>query len=237
MNEHTYVGGELELFAHAHHWKRYWISKLRPFIRGAVLEAGAGIGTNTAILRDGTESRWVCLEPDPRLAAELKQKISNSPACRSSEILTGTIDSLPERDSFDTILYIDVLEHIPDDRREIQRAACRLRPNGRLIVLSPAHGWLYSPFDKAIGHCRRYTARALRHLTPHNLRVEKSFYLDSVGLLASATNRVLLRQSMPKPGQLRVWDNFMVPCSRWLDPLTAHRVGKSVVCVWERSGP
>jgi SAM-dependent methyltransferase len=237
MNEHTYVGGELELFAHAHHWKRYWISKLRPFIRGAVLEAGAGIGTNTVILRDGTESRWVCLEPDPGLVAELRQKISNSPACRSSEIVTGTIDSLPEQDSFDTILYIDVLEHIPDDRREVQRAGYRLKPNGRLIVLSPAHGWLYSPFDKAIGHCRRYTARTLRQLTPDNVRVKELFYLDSVGLLASAANRVLLRQSMPKPEQLRVWDNFMVPCSRLLDPLTAHRVGKSVVCVWERNQP
>ena len=236
MNEHTYVGGELELFAHAHHWKRYWISKLRPFIRGAVLEVGAGLGTNTVILRAGTESRWFCLEPDPGLVAELKQKISDAPTCRSSEIVTGTIDSLPARDSFDTFLYIDVLEHIPDDRHEVERAACRLKDNGRLIVLSPAHGWLYSPFDKAIGHCRRYTAGTLRRLTPDNLRVKELFYLDSVGLLASTANRVLLRQSMPSREQLRVWDNFMVPCSRLLDPLTAHRFGKSVACVWERSG-
>jgi SAM-dependent methyltransferase len=235
MNEHTYVGGELELFAHAHHWKRYWISKLRPFIRGAVLEVGAGIGTNTTILRDGTESRWVCLEPDPKLVTELKRKLSDSRASRSSEIVTGTIDALPEQDSFDTILYIDVLEHIPDDRGEIRRAACRLRPNGHLVVLSPAHAWLYSPFDKAIGHCRRYTTRTLCQLTPPDLRAKKSFYLDSVGLLASMANRVLLRQSMPKPGQLGVWDNFMVPCSRLLDPFTAHRIGKSVVCVWERN--
>ena len=233
MNEHTYVGGELEIFAHAHHWKRYWISKLRPFIRGAVLEAGAGIGTNTTILRDGTESRWVCLEPDPELAAELKQKISNSPACRSSEIVTGTIDSLPEQDSFDTILYIDVLEHIPDDRDEVERAAGRLKPNGRLIVLSPAHGWLYSPFDKAIGHCRRYTSAGLKQLTPPSLRVKRASYLDSVGLLASAANRLLLQQSMPKSGQLRFWDTVMVPISRLIDPLTGYRVGKSVICVWE----
>ena len=235
MNEHTYVGGELELFAHAHHWKRYWISKLRPFIRGAVLEVGAGIGTNTTILRDGTESRWVCLEPDPSLVAELKQKISASSTASTSEIVTGTIDSLTDGDSFDTILYIDVLEHIPDDRREVQKAACRLKPGGHVIVLSPAHAWLYSPFDKAIGHCRRYTTRALCRLTPPGLWVKKAFYLDSVGLLASTANRVLLRQSMPKPGQLRLWDNIMVPCSRLLDPFTAHRLGKSVVCIWERS--
>src|SRR6185503_3856669 len=130
----------------------------------------------------------------------------------------------PAQPSFDTILYIDVLEHIEDDRRELERAACRLKPGGRIIVLSPAHGWLYSPFDKAIGHCRRYTTTMLRELTPPALRIEKAFYLDSVGLLASSANRLLLKQSMPRPKQLKVWDKLMVPCSRLLDPITGHRL-------------
>jgi hypothetical protein len=63
----------------------------------------------------------------------------------------------------------------------------------------------------------------------------KAFYLDSVGLLASAANRLLLKQSLPTARQIQVWDNFMVPCSRLLDPLTGYLAGKSVVAVWERS--
>jgi SAM-dependent methyltransferase len=234
MSEQSYVGGELELFAHAHHWKRYWISKVRPFIRGDVLEVGAGLGTNTVMLCAGTEPRWLCLEPDPKLVADLKQKIATHNRTRRCEVLTGTIDSLPPGDRFDTLLYIDVLEHIPDDGAEARRAAERLKPGGCLIVLSPAHQWLYSPFDKAIGHCRRYTTAMLRKLTPPTLHVKRAMYLDSVGLLASAANRLLLQQSMPKPGQLRLWDNVMVPISRVIDPLAGYRVGKSVVCVWER---
>jgi SAM-dependent methyltransferase len=235
MNTHTYVGEELDLFAHAHHWKSYWASRLRPCIHGDVLEVGAGLGVNTALLRTGTESRWVCLEPDPALVARLSATVKGSPNCASCEVVTGTIDSLPADQKFDTILYIDVMEHIAEDQEEVRRAASRLKPGGRLIVLSPAHNWLYSPFDKAIGHCRRYTTRMLKSLTSANLRVACAFYLDSVGLLASTANRLLLRQSMPKAGQLRFWDNFMVPCSRVLDPLTANRIGKSVVCIWERS--
>jgi len=235
MNTHTYVGGELELFAHAHHWKRYWASRLRPCIGGDVLEVGAGLGTNTLLLRDGTESRWVCLEPDGSLVAQLKKNIARSRNCTSCEVVTGTIESLPAQDRFDTVLYIDVLEHIAQDSEEVQRAAQRLKPGGRLIVLSPAHGWLFSPFDQAIGHCRRYTTAKLKNLTSDDLRVACAFYLDSVGLLASAANRLLLKQSMPKPSQLRFWDSYMVPCSRLLDALTAYRVGKSVVCVWERN--
>ena len=65
MNNHRYVGGELDLFAQAQRWKDYWISRLRPFIAGSVLEVGAGIGANTVLLRTQSQARWLCLEPDP----------------------------------------------------------------------------------------------------------------------------------------------------------------------------
>ncbi|MEI7733408.1 MAG: class I SAM-dependent methyltransferase [Verrucomicrobiota bacterium] len=234
MSEQTYVGGELALFAHAHRWKAYWISRLRPFLGGAVLEVGAGIGSNTLLLRLGNERRWVCLEPDAQLAAQLKQRIAETPACRNSEVHIGTLESLASTEVFDTILYIDVLEHIEDDCGELRRAARHLAPGGRLVVLSPAHGWLFSPFDKSIGHFRRYTAKMLASLTPPELCLARAFYLDSVGLLASAANRLLLRQSLPTLKQIQVWDRFMIPCSRILDPLTGHRLGKTVVGVWER---
>ncbi len=231
MTEQHYVGGELELFAAAERWKSYWASRIAPYLRGAVLEVGAGLGSNTPLLRRGADSRWVCLEPDPALATALRAAVA--PA---AEVRTGTVASLDAGELFDCILYIDVLEHIGPDREEVEHAARHLRPGGHLIVLSPAHGWLFSPFDRAIGHYRRYTTGALRALTPATLRVERCFYLDSVGMLASAANRLLLRQSLPNAGQIRLWDRVMVPCSRLLDPCLGYSVGKSVVCVWKREG-
>jgi SAM-dependent methyltransferase len=234
MTDHTYVGGELELFAHAQHWKRYWIDSLRKYIRGSVLEVGAGIGANTSLLRNGSEPRWVCLEPDAALASTLRENLSAFPSCATCEVRASTIELLPPAERFDSILYIDVLEHIQDDEGEVHRAARHLNPGGAIIALSPAHDWLFSEFDRAIGHCRRYTTRALAALTPPGLKVARTFYLDSVGLLASAGNRFLLRQSLPNAKQIRLWDDLMVPCSRFLDPLTNHRLGKTAVCVWER---
>lgn len=236
MNEQSYVGEELALFAEARHWKDYWVSKLRPHIHGTVLEAGAGLGTNTLLLRGATGQRWVCLEPDPKLSAALRQRIGESALTPPPEARTGTLDSLPVAEQFDTIIYIDVLEHIEDDRGEVRKAASHLNAGGRLIVLAPAHPWLFSPFDQAIGHYRRYTAPTLAGLTPPGLRLIASFYLDSVGLLASAANRLFLRQSIPSAKQLRCWDNFMVPSSRVVDRIVAFRLGKTVVCVWEREG-
>jgi SAM-dependent methyltransferase len=235
MSEQVYMGGELKLFARAGRWKQYWSSQLRPFIQGAVLEVGAGIGANTLRLRSGSERRWVCLEPDPSLAAALREQLADTPLNPTAEVVTGTLDALEPAERFDSILYIDVLEHIEDDRGELERAAQHLAPGGQLIILAPAHAWLFSPFDQAIGHFRRYTARDLSGLTPPGVRLVSAFYLDSVGLLASAANRLLLRQSLPSTRQIQVWDSLMVPCSRWIDPFTGYRAGKSVVAIWKRS--
>ena len=60
------------------------------------------------------------------------------------------------------------------------------------------------------------------------------FYLDAVGLLASLCNRLLLRQQMPTSRQIQVWDRFLVPLSRWVDPLLGYRLGKSIVGVWRK---
>src|ERR1041385_2459653 len=142
MSDRKYPGGELDLFAHADHWKAYWSSQLRPFIGRSVLEIGAGIGSNTTRLCQGTEERWICLEPDPLLAARLMQTVRATTHCGGCEGRTGCITSLAADEQFDTLLYIDVLEHIPDDRGEVRRAAGHLKPGGHLIILSPAHNWL-----------------------------------------------------------------------------------------------
>jgi SAM-dependent methyltransferase len=236
MNDLTYIGGELALFAEAHRWKHYWAGKLRPYLRGAVLEVGAGTGSNTMLLRQGHEPRWLCLEPDAQLLGLLQERIAQSPTCRSCETRQGTLASIPAAEQFDTILYVDVLEHIENDRSELARAAGHLRSNGHLLVLGPAHNWLFSPFDRSIGHYRRYTARMLAQLTPPGLVHLRSMYLDAVGLAASLANRLAPRQSLPTRGQLRFWDRVLVPCSRLVDPLLAYRIGKSVISIWTRPG-
>ena len=62
----------------------------------------------------------------------------------------------------------------------------------------------------------------------------RQVYLDAAGIAASLANRVLLRRSLPTDQQIRTWDRFLVPVSRWVDPLLGHLVGKSVLTVWRR---
>jgi SAM-dependent methyltransferase len=234
MSEFTYVGSELEIFAHARRWKRYYRSRIEPYMGGDVLEVGAGLGATTETLCGGGERNWVCLEPDGALLSQVERKIAAGalPACCRAR--RGTVADLAAGEQFDTVLYIDVLEHIEDDAAEVRGVASHVRPGGCLVALGPAHNWLYTPFDKAIGHYRRYNRRMLLALTPPGLRVERAFYLDSAGMALSLANRLLLRQSMPTVKQIQVWDRFVIPVSRVFDRVLFHRLGKTAVCVWRR---
>ncbi len=233
-SEFAYVGSELELFAKVTNWKAYFASRITPHLGDDVLEVGAGLGGTTRTLCTRPHRRWVCLEPDAQLVTTLaaSQAAGHLPACCVPKV--GTLADLEPSELFDSLLYMDVLEHIENDRAEMEQAAKHLKPGGKVFVLAPAHQWLYTPFDKAIGHYRRYNTKMMAEVTPPELRIVRLMYLDSVGMLASMGNRFILGSGMPTPRQLWVWDKLMVPISRLLDPVIRYTLGKSVLGVWER---
>ena len=233
MSEFVYHGHELELFAEVTRWKAYWISRIRNYLGEEVLEVGAGIGTNTLLMCNERCRRWICTEPDAQLAKRIALALKDSKCQKYCTVITGTLKDIPPNEFFDTILFIDVLEHIQDDRGELLRASRHLRPRGTLIVLSPAHACLFSKLDQAVGHYRRYTKKTLTEIAPRHLKLLRLEYLDLVGVLASLSNRFLLRRHKPTKRQIRFWDSVMVPCSIILDPLVRHRFGKSILAVWQ----
>lgn len=227
-----YMGRELELFAAAHRWRAYWGSKVAPFLGQRVLEVGAGIGSNALALHRAGLADWLAVEPDPELADRfLERTAALQPRPR---VHRGTLESLRGEAPFDAALYIDVLEHLDDDADEVARAAACLRPGGHLLALSPGHPSLYSAFDKAIGHVRRYTLKGLEQLVGRHCTVIAAMHLDSVGALLSLGNRMLLHAAEPTRRQLAFWNGVCVPLSRLVDPLVGHRLGRSVLVVGRR---
>jgi 2-polyprenyl-3-methyl-5-hydroxy-6-metoxy-1,4-benzoquinol methylase len=227
-----YQGRELAVFGHAQNWKRYWARYVKRHLGKRVLEVGAGIGSNTPFLIEQT-SEWICLEPDPKFASILVERQRAGPSARAQKI-SGLITDLLRVPDFDSIIYIDVLEHIKDDAVELAEAAARLRPNGTLIVLGPANSWLFSNFDTAIGHYRRYSSPDMRAITPSELELIGLRHLDSVGTLASLANKLFLNFDTPTLLQILVWDRLMIPISRILDPLLAYKFGRSIMAIWRR---
>jgi hypothetical protein len=213
MTDFTYVGSELELFREAQNWKAYWSRLLGSYLGDEVLEVGAGIGGTTEILCKGSQRRWVCLEPDPVLTNTLRATITNTYLLECCEAKLGTLQSLNKEEMFDTIIYVD---------------------GGFLVVLAPAHQWLFTPFDEAIGHYRRYDKSMFYAVVPDSLECIDLKYLDCIGLVASLGNRFILKSKMPNKKQILFWDRFMIPFSRVFDPLLQYSIGKSIFGVWQK---
>ena len=224
----NYTGNELALFAHALQWKRYWSSLVQPYIKGDVLEVGSGLGANTRFLYQKNINSWTALEPDQSLLESSRGIINNLPV----QFMHGDLCVIERVPRYDTVLYIDVLEHIEQDRAEIVEAMARLRPGGHLIVLVPAFMFLYSLYDSAIGHFRRYTRPSLRRIIPSGLSEVRLLYLDAAGLTLSLSNRIVLKQKEPTIKQILFWDRFIVPLSRMIDPVVAYSFGRSLLGVW-----
>jgi precorrin-6B methylase 2 len=231
----TYVGSELDLFSGATNWKAYWSGILRPYLGRNILDVGAGLGATALAFAQIECDSYLAIEPDETLVERMQDSAAEGCFHPSFQVAAGTSEALRADQRFDTILYIDVLEHIACDLEEMAKAAAHLLPGGRIVVLSPAHQWLFTAFDHAIGHVRRYDKATLAATKPAGLTVERLFYLDSVGMLASLGNRLLLRCSSPTVGQIQLWDGWMVPASRVLDRATGFRLGKSVVAIFQKA--
>lgn len=228
---YQYSGSELLLFEEAKTWKRYFKKKIQRFIRGNVLEVGAGIGGTTKILNNGSATKWTMLEPDENMYRYLLEKTDSFPS--NTTIEKGSLPDVMQK--FDTILYIDVLEHIEDDAAELAKASAHLNSSGCIIVLSPAFNFLFSEFDQAIGHVKRYKRKGLKKITPPGTKLISISYLDSAGFFASAANKFFLHQAYPSGSQIRFWDKCLVPISKITDPLFLYLFGKSILAVWEKS--
>lgn len=237
MTERDYEGDELELFKNARNWKAYLYGFLKPHLAGVrVLEVGAGLGGNVPFYKPYID-HLTFLEPDSELLALAKKDHGNL----VDVFIQGTTESMSSAeigDGFDAILYSDVLEHIEDSVGEIRRASAMLKPGGRLIIVVPAYPALFSEFDAAIGHFRRYTRKMLRREFEEGFpagEVRVLRHLEALGVVPSMANKLLLRQSAPTAQQVAFWDGWIVPVSRYiLDPLVMGLAGKSVIGVIQK---
>lgn len=230
----NYIGSELEVFSNAINWKSYFSTIIKPYLGKNVLEVGAGIGATTKLFVTDNIDSWLCLEPDKQLSKEIYNKISSKDLPGYCEVASGTIASLPNEEKYNSILYIDVLEHIEDDKSEVLHAVQRLESGGSLIILSPAHNYLYTSFDKEIGHYRRYTKDSLNKTIPDGMKVKKLIYLDCVGFSLSLLNK-LIQVSHPNKSQILFWDRNIIPVSKKIDKLLKYSFGKTVLGIWEKS--
>jgi SAM-dependent methyltransferase len=230
-NQYIYEGGELELFSSAVNWKNYFSKKLKKYVKGDILEVGAGIGSNFPYFQNGDVKSYTLLEPD----IELFRKINIVHKDFSFDIkLINSFSSEIKDVLYDCIIYIDVLEHIEYPHEELVGVLNLLKPNGFILILVPAYGFLYNNFDKQVGHFRRYNKQMLRNQMPESMVEQELYYLDSVSLFASVFNKFFAKKNLPTKRDVRFWDFVLIRISRLFDILFFKAFGKSLIGVYRR---
>jgi SAM-dependent methyltransferase len=231
--EHFGAEDDLECLAASKYFFEWVLEEFEPYLQGDVLEVGAGTGTITRKLMErGAATSVVSLEPADNLFATLDAYAALAERVTARK---GKLDDLADelQSAFDAVLYVNVLEHIADDRREIQLAAGSLRPGGSLLVFGPALEVLYSQLDHKAGHYRRYSLRQLRTIVEEaGLRVVSLRYFDVLGLLPYLVVYRWLGRTEISSSTMWGYDRLIVPLSRLVQRILAHPpAGKNFILV------
>ena len=211
-------GGEiLERLNRAPRFTRWMADVIRPFVVNRVLEIGAGIG-NMSVHLMPRPVYWAT-DVNPHYLDYLETLRPTRPYLRVAYTDAMNAESYPKGQSFDTVVCLNVVEHVQDDVGALRNVWNALEPGGRAIVLVPCGPNLYGSLDEVLGHFRRYTHDQLVGLAQQaGFRVEKVLKFNRPGVFAWWLNGRILKRKTFGLGQIRIL-NLLTPLFRFLDPL------------------
>ncbi len=222
-NNFNYDGWELNFFDKAKNFRDYQWSLFRSRVKKKILEVGPG---NCVFLqRYYRISKEIHLfEPSIKIRNKLKKK--------TKKLKKVKLLSKYYKTKYDTIIYLDVLEHIRDDEKEILSAYKRLKKHGNLIISVPAFQHLYTDYDRKIGHYRRYDKKSFKKiLNKLKLKSYQMTYFDSIGYALIFLSKFLaVSNRVNFKGSVKFW-NFLIPISKILDVFLSIFIGKSLMVI------
>lgn len=221
---------ELELLSNTPRSTEIILNELSGHLGTRVIEVGAGLGQITGILANRGYS-VTAIEPDPTLFE--KSILSSATASHCGTLSDFLSTHAGTMGTFDTALYVNVLEHIEDDLAEVKTAYSALREGGHLVIFVPALPALYGTMDEISGHYRRYRKSELRFILDRaGFKVSNLYFFDSVGVLPYWISYALLRRRNLGSASVKLYDSVIIPVSQFISRLSGRRiVGKNLIAV------
>lgn len=211
-----------------------WIyRRLQPYVGSRILEVGCGLGNMTPFFLG--RDRLVSIDVLSASVSQVRELYGDRPrflALQGDILDQDLVESLRDQ-QFDTVVCLNVLEHIGDDSLALRHMASLLRPNGRLVLFVPAGQYLYGHLDTALLHFRRYDRGTLSFLAhAAGLKIGLMQYMNPAGIPGWFLASRVLRRSAPPRGLLHLF-NFLAPLFMGLEDRITVPVGLSLLCVLE----
>jgi SAM-dependent methyltransferase len=224
----------LDIMRAAPHYNRWQYDVLAPFLGRRILEVGSGIGNISEHILSRPRELVILTDTDPWYCDQLSSQFSEHARI---EALTLPDADAPQRfapDRLDTVIALNVVEHIEDDIGTLNTMKEMIIPGGRVIILVPALTTLYGSLDRELGHYRRYTRKSLSlALERAGLQLEELKWFNRLGALGWWFNARIRKASRIPIAQLRAFDT-LVPAARLGEALHLP-FGQSLIAVGKRA--
>lgn len=235
----VYPGRELEAMSLAVNYHRWIFQSIRPWLGKQVVEVGAGTGSFSELLLGAGVADIALVEPSVNMYEQLKAWLSGLKQSVPVKAYNATFVEVAERiraeHKPDSILYINVLEHIQDDARELALVHETLSEHGRIFIFVPAFPWLYGGFDEEVGHVRRYRKAELEDgCRRAGFRIIESRYFDLVGVLPWYVKYRILKSRGMEPWAVRFYDRYLLHVTKAIESIVTPPVGKNIVLIAEK---
>jgi len=228
----------LEITEKAKNYNHWIFEVIKPYLGKRILEIGSGLGTFTEML--SAKNFVIASEVDTQYLVILKEKFKNKENVLVTKMDALKVSQLKEvkNKNIDTIVAINVLEHIKDDLVALQNFYSILTPGGKIILFVPAFPALLGEWDKKIGHFRRYTKNDLESkIKSCGFSPVKSSYFNSLGFLGWWFNKAIKKAPTDSIVviQARIFDRYIIPLLAAIERFLKPPVGQSLIVIGEKS--
>jgi SAM-dependent methyltransferase len=217
-----------------------WQARMvKPELGQRIVEVGCGSGNFTGMLLD--REAVFALDVDAECIERINQRFRDrgnvrTAVCNASELLIEQTP-LDEIRQFrpDSVVCLNVLEHIPDDRGTLRGMAAILPPGGAIVLIVPAFESLYGPIDRNLGHHRRYSRASMMKLAQDcGLEIKKVRYMNCAGFFGWWWNARVLKREAQSERQIAFFDRFIVPTVSRIEARVRPPFGQSLFVVLKK---
>ncbi len=234
----VYVGKDLEAMSFAVNYHKWILDEFRPFFGKKLVEVGAGTGSFSELLLAEKPEQLTIIEPS-EMFEYLEQNVSQIETETNiklhQSIFAEVCGEIADKNKPDSIIYVNVLEHIEDDAGELKMIYETLETGGKCFIFVPALQSLYGEFDRKIGHFRRYAKKEIEEKCESaGFKILKSKYFDFAGIFPWWIKYKLLKSDSLESGAVTLYDKIAVPVISKFEKILPMPIGKNILLIAEK---